>query len=121
MKVKGFTLVEVLVVSVIVGILSATAVPAMMGYVKRAADQVCEHTAAAVLTSVVTYIQDSDPGLVRLTPGEHRDLDQLNAILGSYSIKLPDQFEIDVFVIDAKNITVFITDEENMGEASIGS
>ena len=121
MKKKGFTLVEVLVVAILVGILSATAIPSMVGYIYRAADQVCEHTAAVVLTSVVTFVQDKDPGLVYLTTGVHRDLDQLNAVLGKYQIKLPDNYSIDVIVVDAENITVFIQDDENAGEASIGS
>ncbi|MCR0482160.1 prepilin-type N-terminal cleavage/methylation domain-containing protein, partial [[Clostridium] innocuum] len=35
---KGFTLVEIIVVLVIIGILMALAVPAVMSYVRKAAD-----------------------------------------------------------------------------------
>ena len=121
MKRTGFTLVEVLVVALIVGILSAVAIPSMQGYITRVADQVCEHTAAIVLTSIVTFIQDIDPGLTQMTAGVHRDLDEINAILGRYQVKLPDQFSIDVIIIDATHITVFIQDNEHAGTAQIGS
>ena len=120
MKRKGFTLVEVLVVSVIVGILSATAIPTMQGYITRTADQVCKHTAAVVLTSVVTFIRDVDPGLTQMTAGIHRDLNEINAILGRYLITLPDKFDIDVIIIDADHITVLIQDTEYSGLAQIG-
>ena len=121
MKRKGFTLVEVLVTAVIIGILSATAIPAMQGYITRSADQVCEHTAAAVLTSIVTFIQDVDPGLTQMTAGVHRDLDEINAVLGRYQVKLPDRFTIDVIIIDALHMTVFIQDNEHAGTAQIGA
>ena len=121
MKYKGFTLVEVLVVSVIIGILSATAIPAMQGYITRSADQVCEHTAGIVLTSIVTFIQDIDPNLIQMTAGVHRDLEEINAILGRYQIKLPEEFTIDVIIIDATHMTVLIQDTQHSGIAQIGA
>ena len=121
MKNKGFTLVEVLVVSIIVGILSAVAIPALNGYIDRSSDQVCQHTASMVLKSVIAFIQDRDMTLTKLTPGVHRDIDALNTVLGNFRIMIPEYYSIDVFVTDAEHITVFIQDDIHMGSASIGS
>lgn len=48
---KGFTLVEIIVVLVIIGILLALAVPAVMSYVKEAADTKLISEARAVMVA----------------------------------------------------------------------
>ena len=48
---KGFTLVEIIVVLVIIGILMALAVPAVMSYVKEAADTKLISEARAVMVA----------------------------------------------------------------------
>ena len=121
MKKKGFTLVEILVVALILGILSAVAIPTMTGYVTQTSDQVCEHTASMVLGSIIAFINDQDPTLLKLTPGQHRDIDELNAILGKFHIKIPDEFTIDVLVTDNEHVTVFIQNDEYAGSATLGS
>jgi len=52
MRNKGFTLIEVLVVAVIVAVLAAVAIPAYMNYVKDSKGQVIENIAATVATSI---------------------------------------------------------------------
>ncbi|MDD3045936.1 MAG: prepilin-type N-terminal cleavage/methylation domain-containing protein, partial [Candidatus Delongbacteria bacterium] len=56
---KGFTLVEVLVVSVIVAVLSAGAIPAFTGYIDRTSSEVCENMAAMILKGVMVLAQDN--------------------------------------------------------------
>jgi prepilin-type N-terminal cleavage/methylation domain-containing protein len=110
MKIKGFTLLEVLVVALIVGI-----------YITSSSDLVCEHTAATILQSIIVFITDRDPNLDVLTPGIKRDIDELNSLLGSFKVKLPEEYTIEVLIIDKDNITVFVQDDEYMGSASVGT
>jgi type IV pilus assembly protein PilA len=55
---KGFTLVEVIVVLVILAILMAIAVPALTGYIGKARDKAAEAEGKTVLTAVQTYVTE---------------------------------------------------------------
>ena len=121
MKRKGFTLVEVLVVAVIIGILSTAAIPAMNGYITRTSDKVCEHTASMVLTSVVTFIQDKDPSFTLLDKSMYDGIDDLNAVLGNFGIQIPEGFTVQIFIDQNHIITVIVQDGAYLGEAEIGS
>jgi len=112
---KGFTLVEVLVVSVIVATLAAVAIPAFNGYIERTSDQVCEHTASMILQSVVTFIQNYGE-----IPSGTYDKTEINEELGSYRIKVPEEFTVEVIIIDS-NITVFVQNIIYAGSATLGS
>ena len=52
-KQKGFTLVEVIVVAVIVAVLAAVAIPLYNGYVKDSRMNVCQNTAASIASMYV--------------------------------------------------------------------
>ena len=54
---KGFTLIEVLVVAVIVAILAAVAIPAYNAYIKSTKLDVAKNLAATVVQSAATYYQ----------------------------------------------------------------
>jgi prepilin-type N-terminal cleavage/methylation domain-containing protein len=58
---KGFTLVEVMIVILIVGILAAVAVPLMRGRIDKAKWVEANATAGALKTGVRAYVATSDP------------------------------------------------------------
>jgi prepilin-type N-terminal cleavage/methylation domain-containing protein len=112
---KGFTLVEVLVVSIIISILSAVAIPAFLGYIERSSVKVCSNMAAQVLKTVVAYTQNQ----AEIPPGgSPYDLPGINAILGSFAIYLPDHFTAEIIIVNNDNITVIIQDSEYLGIAT---
>jgi prepilin-type N-terminal cleavage/methylation domain-containing protein len=61
---KGFTLIEVLVVAVIVAILAAVAIPAYNAYIKNSKEKVALNFAATVAQSAGTFYSQS-----QTTPG----------------------------------------------------
>ena len=60
---KGFTLVEVIVVAVIVAVLAAVAIPLYNGYIHDSRVNVANNTAASVAGAAVATIQQ-DPALL---------------------------------------------------------
>jgi len=56
---KGFTLIEVLVVAVIVAVLAAVAIPAYNGYIKSSKEKVALNTAATVASALATYYSEN--------------------------------------------------------------
>ena len=55
---KGFTLIEVLVVAVIVAILAAVAIPAYSGYITSSRSRVALNTAGVIAAAVAAYVSE---------------------------------------------------------------
>lgn len=55
---KGFTLIEVLVVAVIVAILAAVAIPAYNGYIQSSKEKVARNTAGTVAAALAAYYSE---------------------------------------------------------------
>lgn len=70
MKLKGFSLIELMIVIAIIGILAAIAIPSYQNYIYRAKTSELISTANAVSTQVSEYIQEqgqSAPDCTKIT------------------------------------------------------
>ena len=82
-KQSGFTLIELLLVLAIIGIISAIAIPALLGQRARARDKACQDNVSSVVADLIgSYDKVKESGT---TPGYH------GAIIGTTGAPLVPQ------------------------------
>ena len=91
---KGFTLIELMVVILIVGILAAVAVPIMRGRIDSAKWSEANASAGAIRTTIRAYIAEKGPSYTDYAADLHGGLDDsdIQANLGFSSSDLAGAF-----------------------------
>jgi len=110
---KGFTLIELMVVILIVGILAAVAVPIMRGRIESAKWSEGNASAGAIRTAVRAYIAEKGPSYTAYAADIEGTLDSVGATLGFSATDLDgayfNQEDYTVSAVNATNATCVIT------------
>jgi prepilin-type N-terminal cleavage/methylation domain-containing protein len=99
---KGFTLIEVLVVAVIVAILAAVAIPAYNGYIKTSKERVAKNTAGTIASALAAYYSDYQNAAGSI-PGYGTGAAGATLAIPGNPLKLPTDFSS---VTDGTTVTV---------------
>lgn len=101
---KGFTLVEVIVVAVIVAVLAAVAVPLYNGYIRDSRTNVCQNLAGTIASACAATIQQ-DLTVPEGLDGATNEVVEFPSVNGTTNnnIRIPKDYTV---ADDGANITV---------------
>jgi type IV pilus assembly protein PilA len=101
---KGFTLVELMVVILIVGILAAVAIPLMQGRIDKAKWSEANATAGTIRTAIRAYAAETSVGTAQLLAGSNLGVAATQAALGFSATDCEGTyFESNDYAIDSVN------------------
>ena len=91
---KGFTLIEVLVVAVIVAILAAVAIPAYNAYIASTKVDVAKNLAAVVVQSAASYYQKFPTAAMAFSKTGYDAATMTFGAGGEYDIQIPQGYTV---------------------------
>ena len=108
---KGFTLIEVLVVAVIVAILAAVAIPAYSGYIQSSKERVATNIAATIASALAAYYSEYPDFRVTEAMNVSGSEGGLVNIGGGNSVRIPADHEV---TLTNENVTVGLHSDSNI-------
>jgi prepilin-type N-terminal cleavage/methylation domain-containing protein len=123
---KGFTLIELMVVILIVGILAAVAVPIMRGRIDSAKWSEANASAGSIRTAVRAYIAEKGPNYTNYAADIEGDLVTVGPTLGFSATDLEgayfhqDNYVISAVVADPPSCVVTVISDHIEGPPGTG-
>ncbi len=124
---KGFTLIELMVVILIVGILAAVAVPIMRGRIDSAKWSEANASAGSIRTAVRAYIAEKGPNYANYAADIEGGLDTVGATLGFSATDLAGayfnqaDYVISAVVADPPSCVVTVVSTHAEGPSGTGT